>query len=105
MHTVTKMKMRSFTIDFEYENKVFTFKYNIEKEDYECFYAIVSDFFTDEEYLEFLVGGENTILTAFPDLENKIEVASNLRELFGRDFCVGGIRSIDLHMYRISWCT
>jgi hypothetical protein len=103
MHAVTKMRL--FTIDFEYQNKTLTFKYTIEKEDYECFYLIVSDFFTDESYLESIIGGENTILTAFPKIGRKfLGEASNLRELFGRDFCVTGIVCTDIHTYRITWC-
>lgn len=101
-------KKRTFTIAFDGygKNKVLTFKYTIEKEDYETFYNIVNDFFTDESYLESLVGGVNSIYTAFPEItEKEVENASNLSELFGRDLCVSGIKCTDEHTYVIGWYT
>lgn len=97
--------IRTFSINFSYEGKTLTFEYRIEKEDYETFFNIVTDFFTAEDYLESVKGGETAIITMFPSLKNRIDSCANLRELFGRDLCVGGIECIKGHKYRISYCT
>jgi hypothetical protein len=84
-----------------------TFKHRIEKGDYETFYNIVHDFFTADDVLMDVVGGEEEVFKLFPSLKGQfaLDFSISINELFGRHYVVEGVECIQENIYKIQYGT
>ncbi len=105
-----KREMREITFIFEYHRgKPIEIKYKIEKEDYETFYNIVSEFFTTEILEEKPL---KQIMDQYPEYADKIMDDGeynelSLKEIFDINFMVDGFENAKVKpfTYKISWST
>ena len=106
MDSMDSMDRLTFIFSYEH-NKPIHFVRTINRGDYETFYIIVSEFFTEELEESHI----DAILKIYPEYKNKLldedgtYFLTNLRTVFDRDLCSGGCTGISDNTYRIEWST
>jgi hypothetical protein len=92
--------MHTFELVFEYDRgKPMSFKHQIDEGEYDQFYDNVQYFFDTE-----LDGWDvDVVRKTYPEM--KINDWTTLRDIFERDFVVGGVKKIGKNKYKILWST